>query len=330
MKDSSFDSEKSAEIENIDSMQDLRVRFFSFTGREFDGAVNHELCTFGIPEVLMGHPVFREADSRDEFTKDFRTWLNSGDLIVLLGHPGEMEDAISRELVVRNLSIISANGKTGIGYIDKYASKSDVAYIGVQQHLNGLDKKQLKSGKSGMLRLGELRDSLKEVEPFLREREVGIISLSAIRKSDAPGKCDEGVSGLTSEEACRLARYYGLADNSKVLWISGFDSKGTHLNQSANLIAQLVWYFLDGVQCRVEDYPLKREELVEIAISGPSEAESVLFYRSKKSGRWWFSLSREFNPLDLLPCSHLDYQMMCEGDISRRIWDALTSSRNEE
>ncbi|TVQ50016.1 MAG: hypothetical protein EA362_03360 [Saprospirales bacterium] len=329
MKSSSFDSEKSIEVENIDSIQNLRIRFFSFTGREFDGAVNHELCTFGIPDALVGHPVFREADSRDEFPNDFRKWLNSGDLIVLIGDPGDMEADISRELVVRNLSIISANGKSGIGYIDKYASKSDVAYIAVQQHLNGLNKSLFKSSKSGLLRLGELRESMKEVEPFLREREVGIISLSAIRKSDAPGKCDEGISGLTSEEGCRLARYYGLADNSKVLWISGFDSKGPHLNQSANLIAQLVWYFLDGVNCRVGDYPLQREKLVEIAISGPSEAESVLFYRSKKSGRWWFSLSKEFNPLDLLPCSHLDYQMMCEGDISKRIWDALTSSKND-
>jgi len=325
MRDFNSDAESRSTDENPDLMQDLRIRFFSFAGRELDGAVNHELCNFGIPEVLLGHPVFREASSGEEFQQDFRNWLNSGDLVVLLGEPGEFDEAISRELVVRNLCIVSSNGKTGIQYIDKYAEKSDVAYIGLQQHLNNLERFSTKSGKFGLLRLGDLRESMKEVEPMLREREVGVISLSAIRKSDAVGKVDDGISGLLSEEACRLSRYFGLADNSRVLWINGFDTQGPHLNQTANLIAQLVWYFLDGVNCRVDDYPLLREKLVEIAISGPSEAESVLFYRSKNSGRWWFSLSKEFNPLELLPCSHLDYQMMCEGDISKRIWDALTS-----
>lgn len=308
----------------------LRIRFFSFAGGEFDGAVNHMLCKFSLPEVLHGHPVFREAESKEEFSEDFRNWLNSGDIIVLLGDPGDKESALARELVVRNLVVVSADGSSGSELIDKYSRKTDIAYVGLQQHLcrsefiNGL------LDSYSVLRLGSLRESVREVEPLIREKEVSVFSLSAVRKADAVGKMDDGVSGLFSEEACQLCRYIGLADMSKVLWIKGFENTGDTVSATANLVGQLVWYFLDGINNRTNDYPLKLEKLVEIAISGPAEADSVLFYKSNISGRWWFSLQREFNPLDLIPCSHIDYQMMCEGEISHRIWVALSNIKEAE
>ena len=102
-------------------------------------------------------------------------------------------------------------------------------------------------------------------------------------------------------------------------------------NQTINLIAQIIWYFLEGFSLRVNDSPsinninVKYQKYI-IPIKD-SELQFI-FYKSKDTGRWWFYSSMEFHEETnyrerLIACSYEDYLNTISGDIPKRIYRIL-------
>jgi hypothetical protein len=93
------------------------------------------------------------------------------------------------------------------------------------------------------------------------------------------------------------------------------------------LIAQIIWYFLEGFHYRSCEYPFgsKKNYLKYIV---PLEEVELVFYKSDKTDRWWIEIpfiSNSNNKLKrntLLPCSYDEYILACNQELPRRWWKA--------
>jgi len=104
-------------------------------------------------------------------------------------------------------------------------------------------------------RLGVLHSDITQVEPLVRNADLFSFDMSAIRQSDAPGNANATPNGFYGEEACQIARYAGMSDK---ITSAGFFELNPALDrngQTAHLLAQQIWYFIDGFYHRQEDHP---------------------------------------------------------------------------
>lgn len=73
-------------------------------------------------------------------------------------------------------------------------------------------------------------------------------------------------SGFILEEACQICRYAGMSDKLKAFGVFGFRSSMDRKTQTAQAVAQMIWYFLDGFHHRKGDFPASVEGLVEYVV----------------------------------------------------------------
>ena len=174
-------------------------------------------------------------------------------------------------------------------------------------------------------RLGVVQNDIKEVEPIVRNADLLSFDIGAIRQSDAPGNQNASPNGFYGEEACQITRYAGLSD--KLTSIGFYEINPTYDNfgQTAHLVAQMIWYFVDGFCNRKKDYPVgDKSKYTKYRVAIQDGKHEIVFYKSKKSDRWWMSIPYPENEeikLDrhlLAPCSYADYEKACEDDIPDR------------
>ena len=58
-------------------------------------------------------------------------------------------------------------------------------------------------------------------------------------------------NGIDGRTICALARYAGISDR---IQLGCFDLSNTAIFHK--LLAQIIWYFVEGVHCRFEEYPV--------------------------------------------------------------------------
>ncbi|WP_421750570.1 formimidoylglutamase [Croceimicrobium sp.] len=179
-------------------------------------------------------------------------------------------------------------------------------------------------------RLGNMRQDISESEPILRDADIVSFDLSALRQSDAPGNTFHSPNGFSGEEACALARYSGISDKLSSFGIYECNALADKEGRTAHLVAQMIWYFLEGFNLRKGDYPFARKEDYQrfTVLINDGEYELV-FYKSPLSGRWWIEVPvRESAGLSsdrhkLIPCSYVDYQEAMQNEIPDRWWRAM-------
>lgn len=172
-------------------------------------------------------------------------------------------------------------------------------------------------------RLGRLRGQWEEAEPCLRNSHWASFHAPAIRAADAPAQLFPLPNGLNGEEACLWARYLGMSDQVQQWSIWGCDWAVQDRGQTAQLLAQMIWYWVEGVQARKYETPPALAQLQQYHLALRDYEEVLLFYKSLKSERWWFQIE---NQAKLYPCSYRDYLQACEGDLPERIWKKLQSN----
>ncbi|MBN1598033.1 MAG: formimidoylglutamase [Bacteroidales bacterium] len=166
-------------------------------------------------------------------------------------------------------------------------------------------------------RLGEIRSEISLVEPILRDTDIVSFDISAIRQSDAPAFFNPSPSGFTSEEACQLARYSGLSDRLSVFGVFEMNPKFDILLQSANLAAQIIWYFIDGFGCRIAEMPASGNKNFKTFIVGNADLDyEITFYKSTVTDRWWMEVPnlKKDGPM-IISCSYSDYKQACEQEV---------------
>jgi formiminoglutamase len=173
-------------------------------------------------------------------------------------------------------------------------------------------------------RLGQVRYDLTSVEPVLRDAHVFSFDLNAIRDFDAPGQLLGSPNGLYSEEACQIARYAGLSDTLQVAGFFNLLHTKNNFSNSANLMAQIVWHFLEGFFNRKPEDPSEDTEDFNHFVVDMSEINvNMVFFQSRVSGRWWLKVSEDFGEkgqMYLVPCEEDDYKKASSGDIPDRWW----------
>ncbi len=178
-------------------------------------------------------------------------------------------------------------------------------------------------------RLGQVRTDITEMEPVIRTADLITVDLSAIRQSDAPGNANPSPNGFTGEEICQAMMYAGLNDHLSGLGIYEFDVAADRNDQTAHLVAQMIWYFIEGVNNRKSDFPSPNHSgFITYRVTIESMNKDLVFLKHNTSGRWWMEMpesepKNRLNRNNFLPCSNKDYQQACANEMPDRYWQAL-------
>lgn len=176
------------------------------------------------------------------------------------------------------------------------------------------------------LRLGRIRDDIRLVEPAVRDADIVSFDLNSVRASDSMAHPLAGPNGLFGEEACRIARYAGISDKLGAFGVFGYDADLDRRGMAAALVAQMIWYFVDGFYNRKGDIPPReRGEFLRytVAIGQEGESHEMTFLKSTRSGRWWmevpFQVSDEEEEHNaIFPCSYEDYEAALKQEVPDR------------
>ena len=146
--------------------------------------------------------------------------------------------------------------------------------------------------------------------------------------SIADGSFLEGMpNGLDSRAICTMSRYAGISDRLSIVGYFDLPNNPFFLK----LFSEVLWYFIEGFQCRFDEYPIELSHGFKKYNVSMSDREMV-FYKSIKSGRWWMEIDNK-NYIDnktkssaLLSCTYQDYLDACNDILSDRWWKATKRS----
>lgn len=159
-------------------------------------------------------------------------------------------------------------------------------------------------------RLGVVREKMEEIEPVLRDADFFSFDMQAIKSSDAPGTLNATPNGFYSEEACQLMRYAGLSERLTSLGLYQYNPAYDHRLQTAQLMGQMIWYFVDGFYARKNDNPaINEENFIKFIVDLQDSNMEMIFFKSKLSDRWWMQVhDPSSQKTQIIPCSYTDYK----------------------
>ena len=177
------------------------------------------------------------------------------------------------------------------------------------------------------IRLGEISHDIKISEPIFRDADIVSVDLTSIQSSNSGNYITFTPNGLNGKEICSLSRYAGLSDKVSLFGIFNHNNS----KQEANLIAQIIWYFIEGYHFRSNEYPYSsKDNYIKYIV--PLEHEELVFYKSDQTERWWIEVSLKMHSdtktkrNTLLPCSYEDYLGAINQEIPERWWKAQRKS----
>jgi hypothetical protein len=172
-------------------------------------------------------------------------------------------------------------------------------------------------------RLGDLSNNIAIAEPVFRDSDLVSLDLTSVMSSDSGNFITFAPNGFSGKEICSLSRYAGISDKISLFGIFNHNN----IKQEAVLIAQIVWYFIEGFHYRSNEYPFgSKEDYLKYIV--PIEEEQLVFYKSNKTERWWIEIpfisitSNKLKRNTLLPCTYDDYLGACNQELPERWWKA--------
>tara|TARA_R110002096_G_scaffold299893_2_gene494645 strand:- start:1945 stop:3111 length:1167 start_codon:yes stop_codon:yes gene_type:complete len=203
-----------------------------------------------------------------------------------------------------------------------YATIGYQTYFNSQEEIDLMDNLYFES-----YRLGAVSKDVTIVEPVLRDANIVSIDLTSVKGSEVSLKQKYSPNGLDGKEICSIARYAGISNKVSSFGIYEYKaSKDDEL--TAMLVAQILWYFVEGVNYRVKDDDFSDDKNYQKYIT-LVESEELVFYKSNKTGRWWIEIpflaevNNKLKRHTLLPCMHQDYIDACNNKVPDRWYKAL-------
>ena len=225
---------------------------------------------------------------------------------------GKQEEGISAKSYLSKIILEEPNN------LFNYSNIGYQTYYNSQEEIDLIEKLYFDA-----YRLGEISNNIELAEPTFRDADIVSIDLNAVMSSYSGNFVKFTPNGFDGKEICSLSRYSGISD--KVSSFGIFNHNDT-IEESV-LIAQIIWYFIEGVNYRSNEYPFgTKENFLKYIV--PLETEELIFYKSNKTGRWWIEINYfvgQHNKLKkntLLPCSHEEYLAACNNEIPERWWKA--------
>lgn len=269
-----------------------------------------KLIRKGVIPIIIGgtqdltYPLYRAYDSLEQMVN-----LVSIDKKFDIG---KQEDGISSGSYLSNIILDEPNN------LFNYSNIGYQTYYNSQEEIDLIEKLYFDA-----YRLGEISNNIALSEPVFRDADIVSVDLNSVKSSDSGNLINFTPNGFDGKEICSLSRYAGISDKVTSLGIFNHNNS----KEEAVLIAQIVWYFAEGVNYRSNEYPFgTKENYLKYIV--PLENEELVFYKSNKTDRWWIEInffSGQHNKLKkntLLPCSHEEYLAACNHEIPERWWKA--------
>jgi len=348
-------------LENFPDLEGVNIAIFGV--KEDRNAINNKGCGYDLQfirkklyELFPGNWQIEIADlgnvekgstvSDTYFAvKEIITSLIKKNIIpVILGGSQDLTYINYRayDLLEQSVNITSVDSRFDLGNLeDELTSQSYLSKIlmeqpnnlfnfcnvGYQTYFNSQEEiKLLENLYFDAYRLGEAKE-LENVEPAFRNADIVSIDIGAVRQSEASGNSNASANGFYGEELCALARYAGLSDKVSSFGIYEYNVLIDKQQQTASLIAQTIWYFIEGVSNRVKDYPFSGKENYQKFSVLLENDEPLIFFKSNKTGRWWLSLKiltdNKYKRHALIPCTYKDYTEALQQKIPDKWYKAM-------
>ena len=235
------------------------------------------------------------------------------------------------------VNIVSIDSRFDIGYLtDDFDASSYLSRIILQSSENlfnytniGYQAYYINVEETNLMtklnfdsyRLGMVRANIKESEPVLRDADIVSIDISAVKQAEAPAFNNPSANGFYGEEICQLSRYAGLSDRLTSFGLYNVNPKFDVNDQTVNLCAQIIWYFIDGVTNRQKDYPqINLKNYTKFIVNFDDQEQNIVFYRNANNNRWWMEVPSydKKEPIKIIACSHEDYKLACKQKLPER------------
>ena len=152
---------------------------------------------------------------------------------------------------------------------------------------------------------------MEEVEPAIRSSHLLSVDINAIAHAYAPSNT-MSPNGFTGQDMCRLMQYAGMSENTIVTGIFNFAGKDPY-HLTAMQVAQMIWYFIDGMQKQMHEAPLSDRSVFNEYHTLCAEVDT-LFLQSKNTSRWWMQMPDG----GFIPCNYSDYVAASHNDLPER------------
>jgi len=202
-----------------------------------------------------------------------------------------------------------------------YSAVGYQTYFNSQEEIDLMDKLYFEA-----YRLGEVTHNINMVEPVMRDAHIVTIDLKSVRAAEVGSKQKYSPNGFNGKEICAISRYAGISNKVSSFGIYEFKTT-TELDATPMLVSQMIWYFIEGVNCRINDDDFTDENSYQ-KYNVLIEDEELIFYKSIKTGRWWIEIpflpnvNNKLKKHTLLPCTHEDYVEASQGKIPERWYKA--------
>jgi hypothetical protein len=202
-----------------------------------------------------------------------------------------------------------------------YATIGYQTYFNSQEEIDLIEKLYFEAH-----RLGEISGDINKVEPLMRDAHIVSLDLKSVRAAEVSDNQKYSPNGFTGKEICAISRYAGISNKVSSFGIYEYHGSQND-NATAMLIAQMIWYFVEGVNCRVKDDNFLNEKQYQ-KYNVLVEEDELIFYKSLKTGRWWIEIpflpdvNNKLKKHTLLPCMHSDYVSATQGEIPERWYKA--------
>jgi arginase family enzyme len=203
-----------------------------------------------------------------------------------------------------------------------YSTIGFQTYFNSQEEIDLMEKLYFEA-----YRLGEISKSINLVEPVMRDAHIVSLDLKSVKASEVSTKQKHSPNGFDGKEICSISRYAGISN--KVSSFGVYEYRPSKDDQvTAMLVSQILWYFIEGVNCRVKDDDFKIDSNYQ-KYNVLVEDEELIFYKSIKTERWWIEIpflpnvNNKLKKHTLLPCMHEDYKEASHGKIPERWYKAF-------
>lgn len=240
--------------------------------------------------------------------------MEYGTVPVILGGDVAMARSLAEESGARLTSVSSQLFSDSPDY-----EANQYCFIGYQRHC--CDWKLLKEAEENaadVLSLGKMRTNPHLLEPVLRDTEVLFIDLDAMRCADAPNIADCLPSGLQAEEYCQIMKHAGTSLHLKAVVIGVGSDSSKLKHQEYKLLAEGLWYLLEGIHAGNNDHPTTHAGFDEFIVNLEDFDVELVFLRSQLSFRWWVRFL-DNDQRRYISCSHEDYQQCIQSEVPERL-----------
>jgi formiminoglutamase len=203
------------------------------------------------------------------------------------------------------------------------------SYIAYQTYLNtNITIQEAGDVFTESLRLGSIRADMSLAEPLLRQADIFDFDLSAIKYSEFSSASDPLPNGLLNHEACALCRYAGISNTVAYYLLRNF-SLGNNSPVDSQQVAQMIWYILDGIDSRFNDFPQMSHRNFTVYKCHATNGIDMVFLNSNLTGRWWMQVPEKVKGKKTAPkfigCNSSDFEIAREGDVPEKWFRAAGS-----